>query len=214
VSLEPAFFCPGEEAREGFIPGETSACWKKLCHVFPFAAGTISKRVNQDSRQIESLVELHRPFVLRVAARLAPLPSLAEDIAQQVFLEFLSKIEQWDLSGDLKPLLATMTRNVALRHWRERSVHLSAELRGLVEHIRDLAAASEPTPFHDDETDILRKCLAKLPPRSRRLLEWRYGTPLRCSEIAAQLALKPEAVRQALTRLRDQLRRCMAEAMR
>lgn len=61
----------------------------------------------------------HYSFVRTVANRAAPWPGLTDDIAQQVFLEFIRKAGRWDLSKDLRPLLATMTRMVALRHWRE-----------------------------------------------------------------------------------------------
>ena len=39
----------------------------------------------------EQLAETHAGFVRALALRLAPAPGLAEDIAQQVLLEFLAK---------------------------------------------------------------------------------------------------------------------------
>lgn len=160
------------------------------------------------------LIAGHRAFVLGLAARFAPIPSLAEDIAQQVFLEFLAKEERWDLSRDIRPLLATMTRHVAARLWRERSVHLSAEMRGLAEHIRQLAEQSEPQAHNEDRLRALKGCLEKLPARSRQLLDWYYAAPLNSAEIADRLGMKAVAVRQALCRLREQLRRCIEGALR
>jgi DNA-directed RNA polymerase specialized sigma24 family protein len=39
---------------------------------------------------VESIVATHAGFVHALALRFAPAPGLAEDIAQQVFLEFLA----------------------------------------------------------------------------------------------------------------------------
>ena len=64
---------------------------------------------------LKRLIEANTGFVHALAIRLAPAPGLAEDIAQQVLLEFIAKAAQWDLTQDIKPLLAGMTRNVARR---------------------------------------------------------------------------------------------------
>src|SRR5262249_31778026 len=88
---------------------------------------------------VKDLLGAHDGFVRALALRLAPAPGLAEDIAQQVFLEFLTKEAAWDLSRDIKPLLAVMTRNVARRCWRERMHTLPEVQRELAEHICQLA---------------------------------------------------------------------------
>src|SRR5437773_3605426 len=59
---------------------------------------------------LNQLIEANTGFVHSLALRLAPAPGMAEDIAQQVFLEFIAKASQWDLTRDIKPLLAGMTR--------------------------------------------------------------------------------------------------------
>src|SRR5262245_27907616 len=116
--------------------------------------------------RIAEIIEGHGHFVRSLALRLAPVPSLVEDIAQQVFLEFVAKGDQWDLNRDVKPLLATMTRNVALRCWRERTRAMSAEMRGLADHIRALAEESEVEWYRPEEQTALRQCLEQLPEKS------------------------------------------------
>ena len=89
----------------------------------------------------DEIIETHRGFVHTLALRLAPAPGLAEDIAQQVFLEFIGKAAQWDLSTDLHPLFAGMTRNVARRAWREKTRDLPEVVRELAEHMSTPSAA-------------------------------------------------------------------------
>ena len=103
---------------------------------------------------LDKIIETYGGFVRALALRLAPAPGLAEDIAQQVFLEFVAKASQWDLTRDIKPLLAGMTRNVARRAWREKSHHMPEVVRELADHIRELAEAREVTWFNDEEKSV------------------------------------------------------------
>jgi RNA polymerase sigma-70 factor (ECF subfamily) len=163
----------------------------------------------ENNPSVEEVVAAQGGFVRALALRLAPAPGLAEDIAQQVFLEFISKANSWDLTSDTRPLLAVMTRNVARRVWRERTQSLPEVQRELAEHFRALANARDLEWFGDDEKSALRRCLAKLPVKSRRLIELHYELDVSCVEIAQQLRMNADAVRAALFRLREQLRKCM-----
>jgi RNA polymerase sigma-70 factor (ECF subfamily) len=160
---------------------------------------------------IKELIAAHDAFVRGLALRLAPAPGLAEDIAQQVFLEFLTKETRWDLSQDLKPLLAVMTRHVARRCWRERMRTLPEVQRELAEHICQLAESREVPWFGEEEKTVLRRCLDRLPTKSRRLIELHYYLDTSSVEIAQQMNMQPDAVRRALLRLREQLRKCVRQ---
>ena len=163
--------------------------------------------------RIAEIIESHGHFVRSLALRLAPAPGLADDIAQQVFLEFVAKADQWDLSCDVKPLLATMTRHVALRCWRDKSRAMSAEMRGLAEHIRELAEGSEVEWYRPEEQAALQRCLEQLPEKSRRFIELHYDLGVSSVEIAARMQMTADAVRRALFRLREQLRKCIQVTM-
>jgi RNA polymerase sigma-70 factor (ECF subfamily) len=166
----------------------------------------------QDS-QMAAIVDGHGHFVRSLALRLAPAPGLAEDIAQQVLLEFIAKVDQWDLERDVKPLLAAMTRNVALRCWRDKARAMTAEMRGLAEHIRALAEGSEVEWYRPDEQVALRRCLEQLPEKSRRFIELHYDLGVSSVEIAVQMQMTADAVRRALFRVREQLRKCIQVAL-
>ncbi len=166
--------------------------------------------MNSDTSSVsEDLLTVHGGFVRALALKLAPAPGLAEDIAQQVFLEFIAKEASWDLTRDIKPLLAGMTRNVARRFWRERTRTLPEVQRELAEHIRHLAETREVTWFGEEEKSALRRCLDRLPAKSRRLVELHYYLDTSSVEIASQTEMKADAVRRALFRLRGQLRNCV-----
>ena len=157
----------------------------------------------------ESIVATHVGFVRSLALRFAPAPGLADDIAQQVFLEFLAKAGQWDLTRDVRPLLAGMTRNVARRCWRDHTRTLPEQTRELAEHIRALAEDQDARCYDEEETRALRRCLERLPDKSRQLVELHYFVDLTSVDIAARMAMNADAVRRALFRLRGQLRKCI-----
>src|SRR5262249_31372227 len=154
---------------------------------------------------LDEIVQSHRGFVHALALRLAPSPGLAEDIAQQVFLEFIGKAAQWDLSSDLRPLLATMTRMIARRAWRETTHQMPAVVRQLAEHIRELAELREVTWFDEEEKNALRRCLESLPQKSRQFIDLHYQLGLTSVDISAQMGMNADAVRRALFRVREQL---------
>jgi RNA polymerase sigma-70 factor (ECF subfamily) len=149
-----------------------------------------------------------------VAIRNAPWPGLAEDIVQQVFLEFLGKEERWDLERDLRPLLTTMTRHVALRLWRERTRQMPENIQKLADHVRQLAEERDEAAAHESDEDqlaALRGCLAKLPDKSRLLVERYYFEELSAQDIADQLQMKSDTVCRALCRVREKLRACLGK---
>lgn len=151
----------------------------------------------------------HHDFVKGVALKYAPWPGLMEDIAQQVFLEFMAKEQKWDLENDLRPLLATMTRHVAMRLWRDRTRQRPEVVQKLADHIRLLAEESELPPRYEEEVGLLRGCLQKLPEKSRDLIQMYYYSDVSTPQIAEQLEMKADTVCRALSRVREKLRECI-----
>jgi RNA polymerase sigma-70 factor (ECF subfamily) len=163
--------------------------------------------------RLDAIARAHGGFVKSLALKLAPFPGAADDIAQQVFLEFLRKAESWDLVSDVRPLLATMTRYVAARLWRERTQAMSPAMRELAGHIARLSDAQDVAWYSDEEKAALRRCLDRLPEKSRHLARIHYFLGVPSVDIARQMRLEADAVRRALFRIRGQLRRCVEDAV-
>lgn len=153
----------------------------------------------------------HHDFVKGVALKYAPWPGLMEDITQQVFLEFMAKESKWDLSSDARPLLATMTRHIAMRLWRERTRQQPDVVQKLADHIRQFAEERETPPRYEDEVRVLRTCLQKLPQKSRELVELYYYDEVGTPQIAEQIQMKADTVCRALSRVREKLRECIEQ---
>ena len=164
---------------------------------------------NDHRKNVQRLIALHVGWVYTLAMKYAPSPDVAEDVAQQVFLEFLKKQHTWDLEADVRPLLAEITRLVAKRFWQARCRQMAQEMRELAEHVRMLSEERDFSPIRDEEKDALTQCIEKLPEKSKHLIRTRYYLGANSSEIAGKLDMTPGAVRRALFRLRTKLRQCV-----
>ncbi len=169
--------------------------------------------MNTHETQAAQLFLAHHDFVKGVALKYAPWPGLMEDITQQVFLEFLRKEQQWDLDKDVRPLLATMTRHVAMRLWRDRTREQPEIVQKLAEHIRQLAEERDLPPRYEEEIGVLRTCLQKLPEKSRDLIQLYYYNEIGTPQIANKLDMKADTVCRALSRVRDKLRECIQRSI-
>jgi RNA polymerase sigma-70 factor (ECF subfamily) len=169
--------------------------------------------MSSNETQVAQLILVHHGFVRALAFKFAPWPGLVDDISQQVFLEFLAKQERWNLEQDLRPLLATMTRHVAARYWRERMRAMPEVVRDLADYVRQLAEERQAPPDWEEKVAALRSCLEKLPEKGRTLLALYYTVGISSVDIAGQMAMRPNAVCQALCRLRGKLRLCIQRAL-
>ena len=165
--------------------------------------------MNTHETRAAQLFLTHHDFVKGVALKYAPWPGLMDDITQQVFLEFMGKEARWDLEKDLRPLLATMTRHVAMRLWRDRTREKPEVVQKLADYIRQLAEERELPPRYEEEMGALRTCLTKLPEKSRELIQQYYYRERSTPDIAADLEMKADTVCRALSRVREKLRDCI-----
>lgn len=165
---------------------------------------------SERDKHIKGIIKEYDHFVRAVALKYVLFPDLAEDIAQEVFLAFYKKRDQWNLDKNVKNLLIQMTRIVSKRYWKEAKHRMGSEMQELAEHVRHLAESHHITPIVEDQTEALKKCLDKLPQRSKDLIRSRYYLNANSTEISQNIGSTPSAVRRALCRLREKLKECIA----
>lgn len=77
------------------------------------------------------------------------------------------------------------------------------------ETIETLARTAAEDTTYAREEEALRKCMKKLPRKSRRLVALRYEDSMKLREMASELRTTLDAVHKALSRIRDKLRDCI-----
>ncbi|HZE97225.1 MAG TPA: sigma-70 family RNA polymerase sigma factor [Planctomycetota bacterium] len=130
----------------------------------------------------------------------------AEDLFQEVSLALWESFANYDPA---RPFGA-WARGVALKkvlRGREQSRRIplafSPEVIQAVLDAYDRSEAAAP------DTDGLRDCISKLPPRSQGLLVLRYERSLKLGDIAKEVGSSLDAVHKTLSRIREVLQECL-----
>jgi RNA polymerase sigma-70 factor (ECF subfamily) len=128
----------------------------------------------------------------------------ADDIFQQVVLAALESLGQF---RDPAHVLAW-----AIRAARHRAIDLARRRRilSLPDEVLDLLEAqwSDPAPW-SDRLEALHRCVGRLGPSARELLQMKYTEGLTAAAIADALRRTADAVYQSLSRLHRSLRECV-----
>lgn len=151
-----------------------------------------------DSEQLpdfERLIDNHQSMVFSLALRMTGDRGLAEEIAQDVFMELdrnLGKIESAE-HARFWLRRVTMSRSAdALRRRKVRGIDLWVEM----EDVHGIAAEERSSPL----STRLEQLLATLPEAQRAALVLRYQEDLTPEEIAATLAAPVATVKSHLQR--------------
>lgn len=165
-----------------------------------------------EDRIIQIFLDQHH-FVRGVALRLVPYPHLADDVVQQVFTELLVGKNQWNLEQDIRPLLVTLTKNIAYAAWRQKSKTLPEKLEKIADHVRKIAEENVRPELFEEEQTALYQCLDQLPGKSRDLIQVHYFDGIKIKDLAERLDLKSNTLCRAFCRLRDKLRECIEKKL-
>jgi RNA polymerase sigma-70 factor (ECF subfamily) len=133
---------------------------------------------------------------------------IAEDVLQEVCRLAILKSDEIHDADHLLPWARTTARFVALnalRKTRRDTLTLDESLLDLLE-----SHWSRPPATADaDQVDALRRCLGRLSPSARRLVQLRYTDNISGSELAEIVGQKTRSVYTALSRIHRTLGDCI-----
>lgn len=165
---------------------------------------SVQATLDGDPNAFEPIVERYQRLVWHIVSRYLLPDDLAEDLAQQCFLEAYRVLDRWDPQRSFANWLAGIARNqcrMALRDRHTAARHLSAYR----EHLERQPDSPEPT---DPRLHALRRCLEGVEGDAALLLELRYQEGWDFGAIATRLGRSAEATRRLASRVRAALRRC------
>jgi len=130
----------------------------------------------------------------------------AEDLAQEVFVRALARIDRLRNPEDPGPFLRGIARHVVQEHFRkvkwDRS-YVHATIEGIASEAEEVWQR-----VSDEEIATqLADAVETLPVLARRMLEMRYHDGLDAKQIGRSLGVSAGAVRITLMRVRERLRR-------
>jgi RNA polymerase sigma-70 factor (ECF subfamily) len=147
------------------------------------------------------------PILVRVGAALLHDSDAAEEVAQDVMLEFWRRRHVLDASVPLRAYLLRSVRNRALNHLRHLKVRRQSESD--VEALYDAPLASDQPIVAKELAAAVEEVVRQLPPRCREVFELSRVDGLRYAEIAETLGISMKTVEaqmgKALRILRERL---------
>jgi len=164
-----------------------------------------------DQTAFVRLVDAARPSVRAIVMRVLRDPELGRDVEQDVYATAWLNLSQLCVAERFFHWIRRIARNLAVR-----SLRVRVRERAQVELDVALATHADASPFPldrliDSETRAaLYAAVASLPPTSREviLMHYRDGRPV--DQVAEQLGVRADAVRQRLSRARAALRRALS----
>jgi len=152
--------------------------------------------------EFRAVFEQNKDAVYRFAWRMCGSATVAEDIAQEVFLTLLRQPGRFDPArGALRSFLLAVARNLALKRWRD-------------EHRWNELEDEFATPALDLESretaDAVSAAVGSLPPLQREVLILAQYEELSLEEIARAVDAEVGTVKSRLHRARENLKRMLA----
>lgn len=123
-----------------------------------------------DEHAFTILVRSYLVSLYRFAYTITRDAQLADDVAQDVFVQLWERRIQLDIRGSVKSYLFQSTRNRALNALRhERSQHRIEDLLHLEQVHLSLGATADEELDREEMAEIIQHTLSALPPRTREI---------------------------------------------
>ena len=161
-----------------------------------------------DSTAFAELVREHQSMVFSIAYHYLQDRSLAEDLAQEVFLELYQNLDRMQSAAHLAFWLRRVTANRCIDQGRRK---LRRREMALEDTPEPTAAAQPADPLLSER---LRQSLATLPERQRMVVILRFQEGLGPAEIAEALDMPVNTVKSTLHRSLEELRKGLTRKLR
>lgn len=132
-----------------------------------------------------------------------------DDLAQEAFLVAWREQDSFDQQRDLGKWLRGIARNLVRNELRKQARQQRLLHEGLTQLLVDASQQDSTDAWAQCRMPALRDCVEQLPPKSRQLVAGRYGDGWKAPDLADHFGMTAAAVRQALGRIRAQLRSCV-----
>ena len=135
----------------------------------------------------------------------------AEDVLQETAQTVAARFGEYRPDRPFLGWVLRIAKMQVYEHWRRRGQQdQMLSITAVEELAREFETSGAPST---EVVDALNECIEKLPPRPRRLVEWRYARDMKPGAIAERLGMSANSVRVTLHRIRSALQKCVAERL-
>jgi len=168
----------------------------------------LERAVQGDSTAFAELVREHQGMVFSIAYHYLQDRSLAEDLAQEVFLELYQALDRIQSAAHLVFWLRRVAANRCIDQGRRK---VRRREQALEETPEPAAAGSPSDPLL---LERLQQSLAVLPEKQRMMVILRFQEGLGPAEIAEALEMPVNTVKSTLHRSLEELRKSLTRKLR
>ena len=134
---------------------------------------------------------------------------LAEDTLSDATLAIVRSWHKYDPAKPFEPWARGVARNVALANLRKHQRATVTLDENVLESLGSALDAGGGEAELEGKKQRLRECVAKLPSRSRELVQWRYFDDVSYADIAARTRRTISALYMAFSRIHAALAACV-----
>ncbi|MCC6244539.1 MAG: RNA polymerase sigma-70 factor [Gemmatimonadaceae bacterium] len=174
----------------------------------PHDRALLTRLRDGDHRAFEEIFRQWYEPVVRSANRVLREASIAEELAQEVFLELWRRRESLADDSSVAGYLMQSVRNRSLNHLRHLAVQRKSAV--YVEALSEPAEHADAQSHSNELAEALRVAIEALPPRTREVFVLSRERGLRYTEIAEQLGVSVKAVEANMSRALRMLRERLA----
>jgi RNA polymerase sigma-70 factor (ECF subfamily) len=168
---------------------------------------SLARCARGDRSAFGEIVREHQSMVYSLALHFLRNPSMAEDLAQEVFLELYRNLDSIKSSAHLRFWLRKVTCHRSIDHVRRRGLGPMLSLEDVHE---PAVAARQDDPLLEEK---LWRLVASLPDKARMALILRYQEDLELHEIAEVMEMPINTVKSSIGRALELLRKKLARSM-
>jgi RNA polymerase sigma-70 factor len=162
----------------------------------------------RDFASILSITENRSKILAMIIAMVRDF-DVAEDLFQETVLEILRSKDRYEVGRAFVPWACGISKNVVRRYWERENRKPLPMTEEVLMRLADIAVETDADLWREEQA-ALQRCLEKLPARLNRLFMLRYGHNIKGQDLAEQAGIRLGSIRTTLSRLRIQLRRCIA----
>ena len=158
---------------------------------------------NGDRRAMNQLYTRHHVRIFRFILRLTRSEAVAEELVSEVFLDAWRQAGRFEARSQVSTWLLAIARNKAISAMRRRhDAELDEDALAMVE---DPCDNPEEALERNERASILRKCLTRLSPAHREIIDLVYYHEKSVEEAAAITGVPPGTVKTRMYYARQQL---------
>jgi RNA polymerase sigma-70 factor (ECF subfamily) len=162
-----------------------------------------------DKRALEALYIRHHGRVQRFLMRLVKDESVAEELVDEVFLAIWRHADQFEAKSSATTWMLSIARHKAISELRRHAdVHLDEKVAASIEDASDGPAL---TMDKHDRSAVVAKCLEKLSPQHREVINLVYYQDKKIGEVAKALDAPINTVKSRMHYARNRMAELLTE---